>query len=66
MPVPGRTQAAGSMARRTSTLGASIRSEAQVTMRRRPSARLLILDDARRVLLFRFVHKGGVLAGQDY
>jgi hypothetical protein len=30
MPVPGRTQAAGSTARRTSTLGASIRSEWRV------------------------------------
>ncbi len=35
-------------------------------MRRRPSARLLILDSARRVLLFRFVHKTGALAGEDY
>lgn len=35
-------------------------------MRRRPSARLLVLDGAGRVLLFRFVHKKGALAGQDY
>lgn len=35
-------------------------------MRLRPSARLLILDCYGRVLLFRFVHKGGALAGQDY
>ena len=35
-------------------------------MRRRPSARLLIVDSAGRVLLFRFVHKDGALAGQDY
>jgi 8-oxo-dGTP pyrophosphatase MutT (NUDIX family) len=35
-------------------------------MRRRPSARLLILDSAGRVLLFHFVHKTGALAGQDY
>jgi 8-oxo-dGTP diphosphatase len=35
-------------------------------MRRRPSARLLILDGARKILLFRFVHKKGALAGQDY
>jgi len=35
-------------------------------MRRRPSARLLILDPVGRVLLFRFVHKTGALAGQDY
>lgn len=35
-------------------------------MRRRPSARLLVLDAADRVLLFRFVHTDGALAGQDY
>ena len=35
-------------------------------MRRRPSARLLILDPAGRLLLFRFVHKTGALAGQEY
>ena len=35
-------------------------------MRSRPSARLLILDPSGRVLLFRFVHKTGALAGQDY
>jgi 8-oxo-dGTP pyrophosphatase MutT (NUDIX family) len=35
-------------------------------MRRRPSARLLILDGAGKILLFRFVHKKGALAGQDY
>jgi 8-oxo-dGTP diphosphatase len=35
-------------------------------MRSRPSARLLILDPCERVLLFRFVHKTGALAGQDY
>ena len=35
-------------------------------MRRRPSARLLVLDGAGRILLFRFVHTMGVLAGQDY
>lgn len=35
-------------------------------MRRRPSARLLIVDPAGRVLLFRFVHEDGALAGQDY
>jgi 8-oxo-dGTP diphosphatase len=35
-------------------------------MRARPSARLLILDPSGRVLLFRFVFKNGVLAGQDY
>ena len=35
-------------------------------MRVRPSARLLVLDPSGRVLLFRFVHKNGALAGQDY
>jgi 8-oxo-dGTP pyrophosphatase MutT (NUDIX family) len=30
------------------------------------SARLLILDEAGRVLLFRFVYKRGPLAGQDF
>ncbi len=35
-------------------------------MRSRPSARLLILDASGQLLLFRFVHKTGALAGQDY
>ena len=35
-------------------------------MRSRPSARILILDPSGRILLFRFVHKNGALAGQDY
>lgn len=35
-------------------------------MRRRLSARFLILDHAGRVLLFRFVYKRGPLAGQDF
>ncbi|HEV2557443.1 MAG TPA: NUDIX domain-containing protein [Microvirga sp.] len=35
-------------------------------MRRRPSARLLILDEADRVLLFQFTHRSGPLAGQQY
>lgn len=35
-------------------------------MRRRPSARLLVLDPAGRLLLFRFVHKTGALAGREY
>ena len=35
-------------------------------MRRRLSARLLILDEADRILLFRFVYKRGPLAGQDF
>ena len=35
-------------------------------MRRRKSARLLILNPSHNVLLFRFVHKHGPLAGEDY
>ena len=35
-------------------------------MRRRPSSRLLVIDENNRVLLFRFVHKLGPLAGDDY
>lgn len=35
-------------------------------MRRRPSSRLLILNEAEEVLLFRFVYKRGPLAGEDY
>lgn len=35
-------------------------------MRRRPSARLLVIDPTGRVLLFRFVHQKGALAGKDY
>jgi 8-oxo-dGTP pyrophosphatase MutT (NUDIX family) len=35
-------------------------------MRRRPAARLLILDPEGRVLLFRFVFKSGALAGSEY
>ncbi len=35
-------------------------------MRRRLSARFLILDEAGALLLFRFVHKHGPLAGQDF
>jgi 8-oxo-dGTP pyrophosphatase MutT (NUDIX family) len=35
-------------------------------MRRRLSARLLILNEVGRLLLFRFVHKTGPLAGQDF
>jgi 8-oxo-dGTP pyrophosphatase MutT (NUDIX family) len=35
-------------------------------MRERPSARLLITTPKRRVLLFRFVHKTGVLARKVY
>lgn len=35
-------------------------------MRSRPSSRLLVLDPEGRVLLFRFSHKSGALAGRDY
>jgi 8-oxo-dGTP pyrophosphatase MutT (NUDIX family) len=35
-------------------------------MRERQSARLLVLDPEGRVLLFRFVHQDGALAGKDY
>ncbi|MGM4892226.1 NUDIX hydrolase [Tardiphaga sp. 709] len=35
-------------------------------MRQRKSARLLVIDNDGRVLLFRFIHKSGALAGQDY
>lgn len=35
-------------------------------MRRRPSARFLILNEAGELLLFRFVHKRGPLAGLDF
>jgi len=35
-------------------------------MRRRKSARLLLLNPLQEVLLFRFVHKHGPLEGRDY
>ena len=35
-------------------------------MRKRPSARLIILDRMSRLLLFRFRHTRGALAGRDY
>ena len=35
-------------------------------MRRRPSSRLLVIDQNNRVLLFRFVFNRGPLAGQNY
>lgn len=35
-------------------------------MRTRPSSRLLIVDASDRVLLFRFVHRRGPLAGRDF
>jgi 8-oxo-dGTP diphosphatase len=34
--------------------------------RRRPSSRLLVIDPKNRVLLFRFVHSSGSLAGRTY
>jgi len=35
-------------------------------MRSRPSSRLLLLDAFGRVLLFKFVHRDGALAGREY
>ncbi|WP_215764342.1 NUDIX domain-containing protein [Gluconobacter sp. P1D12_c] len=35
-------------------------------MRQRPAARLLVLDQQDRVLLFRFFHSSGALAGRSY
>jgi 8-oxo-dGTP pyrophosphatase MutT (NUDIX family) len=35
-------------------------------MRKRPSSRLLIVNSDQQVLLFRYVHKKGPLAGQDF
>jgi 8-oxo-dGTP diphosphatase len=35
-------------------------------MRSRPSARILVIDPFGQVLLFRFVHKDGVLKDRDY
>ncbi|WP_073522281.1 NUDIX hydrolase [Pseudomonas fluorescens] len=35
-------------------------------MRERKAARLLVINPAQQVLLFRFVHNDGALAGQDY
>lgn len=35
-------------------------------MRKRPSARLIVLDPENRVLLFHFVFQDGALAGQEY
>lgn len=35
-------------------------------LRSRPASRLLLLDDRDRVLLFRFVHRDGALAGKTY
>ena len=35
-------------------------------MRRRPAARLLVIDPRGRILLFRFAHRKGALAGTTY
>lgn len=35
-------------------------------MRERKASRLLVINPADEVLLFRFVHKDGALAGRDY
>ena len=35
-------------------------------MRERKAARLLVISPSRKVLLFRFVHKEGALAGRNY
>ena len=35
-------------------------------MRERKASRLLVISPAHEVLLFRFVHKDGALAGQNY
>lgn len=35
-------------------------------MRERPSSRLLVIDQSGRILLFRFEHKKGPLAGQTF
>lgn len=37
-----------------------------MALRTRPASRWLVLDPQGRVLLFRFVHKRGALAGQDF
>ncbi|WP_259741050.1 NUDIX domain-containing protein, partial [Pseudomonas poae] len=35
-------------------------------MRERKAARLLVISPSRNVLLFRFIHKDGALAGRNY
>lgn len=45
----------------------NVEAEANIPiMQRRPSSRLLVLDSRRRVLLFRYDHKEGALAGQTF
>src|SRR5262249_12427768 len=46
--------------------GGSKERASVLTMRRRPSARLLILDPQGRLLLFRYVFREGALAGDDF
>ncbi len=41
-------------------------THASVSLRHRPSARLLVLDPDAKLLLFRFVHKRGPMAGADF
>ena len=45
---------------------ASVEAACSPTLNRLPFVRLLLVDPEDRVLLFRFVHKHGALAGQDY
>ena len=44
----------------------AIEAKLMEPMRRRPSSRLLVIDQNNRVLLFRFVFRRGPLAGQNY
>jgi 8-oxo-dGTP diphosphatase len=43
-----------------------MKAELMEPMRRRPSSRLLVIDQNNRVLLFRFAFKCGPLTGHDY
>ncbi len=43
-----------------------MKAELMEPMRRRPSSRLLVIDQNNRVLLFRFVFNRGPLAGRNY
>lgn len=44
----------------------SAETSAEKTLKRRLSSRLILLDSQDRVILLRFVHRRGALAGQDY
>ena len=44
----------------------SVKTELMEPMGRRPSSRLLVIDQNNRVLLFRFQFERGPLAGQEY